>query len=128
MITLTLSPIDAYQQINVDGHLRRITSDISVLLQQDILDSLPRSFIDNLINNNDNPIDTSSISDKELIATCKSRYMQSPSELQSWIKSLKTNSNYIRSYIDSLKTSKPFKTSKPSSSLSSDSTSVNSKP
>ena len=107
MITLTLSPIDAYQQIKVNGHLRRITSDISVLLQQDILDSLPRSFIDNLINNNDSSPDTSSISDEELIATCKSRYLQSPSELQSWIKSLKTNSNYIRSYFDSLKTSKP---------------------
>lgn len=106
MITLTLSPIDSYQQIKVDGHLRRITSDISVLLQQDLLDSLPRSFIENLINNKDSPIDTSSISDDELIATCKSRYLQSPSELQSWIKSLKTNSNYIRSYFDSLKTSK----------------------
>lgn len=106
MITLTLSPIDSYQQIKVDGHLRRITSDISVLLQQDILDSLPRSFIDNLINNNDSSFDTSSISDEELIATCKSRYLQSPSELQSWIKSLKTNSNYIRSYFDSLKSSK----------------------
>lgn len=111
MITLTLSPIDPYQQIRVDGHLRRITSDISVLLQQDILDSLPRSFIDNLINNNDSPLDTSSISDEELIATCKSRYLQSPSELQSWMKSLKTNSNYIRSYLDSLKSSKPSKSS-----------------
>lgn len=118
MITLTLSPIDSYQQIRVDGHLRRITSDISVLLQQDILDSLPRSFIDNLINNNDNSIDTSSFSDDELIATCKSRYMQSPSELQSWMKSLKTNSNYIRSYIDSLKSSKSSKT--PPSDKSSD--------
>lgn len=111
MITLTLSPIDSYQQIRVDGHLRRITSDISVLLQQDILDSLPRSFIDSLINNNDNSIDTSSFSDEELIATCKSRYLQSPSELQSWMKSLKTNSNYIRSYFDSLKSSKHSKTS-----------------
>lgn len=108
MITLTLSPIDSFQQIRVDGHLRRITSDISVLLQQDILDSLPRSFIDNLINNNDTSLDTSSISDEELVATCKSRYMQSPSELQSWLKSLKTNSNYIRSYFDSLKTSNPL--------------------
>lgn len=122
MITLTLSPIDPYQQIKVDGHLRRITSDISVLLQQDILDSLPRSFIDNLINNNDSPIDTSSISDEELIATCKSRYLQSPSELQSWIKSLKTNSNYIRSYFDSLKPSKS------SNSPASDNSSNNPKP
>lgn len=122
MITLTLSPIDSYQQIRVDGHLRRITSDISVLLQQDILDSLPRSFIDNLINNNDSPIDTSSISDEELIATCKSRYLQSPSELQSWMNSLKTNSNYIRSYFDSLKSSKSNKSS------SSDSSSENPNP
>lgn len=122
MITLTLSPIDAYQQIKVDGHLRRITSDISVLLQQDILDSLPRSFIDNLINNNDSPIDTSSISDEELIATCKSRYLQSPSELQSWLKSLKTNSNYIRSYLDSLKSHKS------SHSSSSDTSSDNQNP
>lgn len=122
MITVTLSPIDSYQQIRVDGHLRRITSDISVLLQQDILDSLPRSFIDNLINNNDSPIDTSSISDEELIATCKSRYLQSPSELQSWMKSLKTNSNYIRSFLDSLKTSKSSK------SFSSDNSSDNPNP
>lgn len=122
MITLTLSPIDSYQQIRVDGHLRRITSDISVLLQQDILDSLPRSFIDNLINNNDNSFDTSSISDEELIATCKSRYLQSPSELQSWMKSLKTNSNYIRSYLDSLKAAKSSKSS------SSDNSSDNPKP
>lgn len=122
MITLTLSPIDSYQQIKVDGHLRRITSDISVLLQQDILDSLPRSFIDNLINNKDNSIDTSQISDEELIATCKSRYLQSPSELQSWLKSLKTNSNYIRSYLASLKTPKT------SNSSSTDSSSDNVKP
>lgn len=118
MITLTLSPIDSYQLIKVDGHLRRITSDISVLLQQDILDSLPRSFIDNLILNNDNPVDTSSISDEELIATCKSRYLQSPSELQSWMKSLKTHSNYIRSYINSLNSSKSSK--RPSEDNSSD--------
>lgn len=111
MISLTLSPIDSFQHTMVDGHLRRITSDISVLLQQDILDSLPRSFIENLIYNNDNSIDTSSISDEELIATCKSRYLQSPSELQSWLKSLKTHSNYIRSYLDSFKSSKSSKTS-----------------
>lgn len=115
MITLTLSPIDSYQQIHVDGHLRRITSDISVLLQQNVIDSLPRSFIDNLVNNSDSPVDTSHLSDEELLSTCKSRYCQSPSELQSWIKSLKTNSNYIKSYFEKLK-----ETSKPSSSSSSD--------
>ena len=115
MITLTLSPIDSYQQIKVDGHLRRITSDISVLLQQNIIDSLPRSFIDNLVNNADSPSDTSNISDEELIATCKSRYCQAPSELQAWLKSLKTNSNYIKTYFEKLKeTSKPS-TSSPSS-------------
>nr|DAG79683.1 MAG TPA: hypothetical protein [Microviridae sp.] len=102
MIRLTLSPVDAFQHVRINGHLRRITSDISVLLQQDIIDSLPRSYLDNLISNNDSSPDTSSISDEELIATCKSRRLQSPSELQSWIKSLKTNSNYIRSYLDSL--------------------------
>lgn len=118
MITLTLSPIDSYQQIKVDGHLRRITSDISVLLQQNIIDSLPRSFIDNLVNNPDSPVDTSNFSDDELIATCKSRYCQSPSELQSWLNSLKTNSNYIKSYLDKLK-----ETSKPSSTSSTSSTS-----
>lgn len=120
MITLSLSPIDSYQQIRVDGHLRRITSDISVLLQQDILDSLPRSFIDNLINNNDTSFDTSSISDEELIATCKSRYLQSPSELQSWMNSLKTNSNYIRSYFDSLKFTKPSKSPSSDNSTNND--------
>lgn len=106
MIRLTLSPVDAFQHIKVDGHLRRITSDVSVLLQQNIIDSLPRSYIDNLINNNDSSVDTSNISDEELIATCKSRYLQAPSELQSWLKSLKTNSNYIKSYFDSLKSIK----------------------
>ena len=117
MITLTLSPIDSYQQIRVDGHLRRITPDISVLLQQDVLDSLPRSFIDNLVNNQDSPVDNSNIPDDELIATCKSRYLQSPSELQKWLKSLKTNSNYIKSYLDSLKhSSKSSDSPSPSSS------------
>lgn len=102
MIRLTLSPIDAFQHLSVDGHVRRIKSDVSVLLQQDIIDSLPRSFIDNLINNVDNSIDTSSMSDDDLISTCKSRYLQSPSELHAWFKSLDINSNYIKSYLDSL--------------------------
>lgn len=117
MIRLTLSPVDAFQHIKVDGHLRRITSDVSVLLQQNILDSLPRSFIDNLVNNQESSVDTSNYSDEELIATCKSRYMQAPSELQSWLKSLKTNSNYIKSYLESMKDS--FKSSTSSSSSSS---------
>lgn len=103
MIRLKLSPIDSFQHVSVNGHLRRIKSDVSVLLQQDIIDSLPRSFIDNLINGNDNPIDTSSMSDDDLISTCKSRYIQSPSELRAWSKSLDINSNYIKSYLDSLK-------------------------
>ena len=116
MIRLTLSPVDAFQHIKVDGHLRRITSDISVLLQQNILDSLPRSFIDNLINNQETSVDTTNFSDDELIATCKSRYLQSPSELQSWFKSLKTNSNYIQSYLKSLKDSSKSNTSSNTSS------------
>lgn len=107
MIRLTLSPIDAFQHVSVDGHLRRIKSDISVLLQQDIIDSLPRSFIDNLINGIDNPIDTTSMSDEDLIGTCKSRYVQSPSELQAWSKALNANSTYIKSFLDGLKNKKP---------------------
>lgn len=116
MIRLTLSPVDAFQHIKVDGHLRRITSDVSVLLQQNIIDSLPRSFIDNLLNNQDSPTYPSNLSDEELIATCKSRYLQSPSELQSWLKSLKTNSNYIKSYFESLKASSKTPSSSTSSS------------
>lgn len=110
MIRLTLSPIDAFQHVSIDGHLRRIKSDVSVLLQQDVIDSLPRSFIDNLINVKDNPVDTSSMSDEDLISTCKSRYVQSPSELKAWSKALDTNSNYIKSYLASLKNNKPDKT------------------
>nr|CAI9750204.1 hypothetical protein IXTSGTPV_IXTSGTPV_CDS_0008 [Microvirus sp.] len=120
MIRLTLSPIDAYQHVSVDGHLRRIKSDVSVLLQQDIIDSLPRSFLDNLINNNDNPVDTSSMSDEDLISTCKSRYLQTPSELKAWSKALDTNSNYIKSYLASLKKNKPVNSSDNSSDTSSD--------
>lgn len=94
---------------NDDGSVLFIHSDVHALMHQKTLDKLGngaavRNYLDQLMSVNDSSSMPEGVTDNDLFDYVKSRYIQSPSELQSYIKRLSSDTkNKVEQYLLSKK-------------------------
>lgn len=114
MITLELTPYDSLLvNLDKDGNISSFNSDVSLLQRADVLSMLPQS-VNSLVDSNASSSPYDGMSDDDIIASTKSRRIQSPSELEDWSKSVEHEFNFEVERAKRSSTKKPSSDTKPS--------------
>lgn len=106
-IVPSIRPIDTLiRRENEDGSYR-IVSDVTLLFNEDrIVNDLGEDNLRNLVRsmqtNPSSPYVDSGLTDEQMMETIKSRYLQSPSEVRTWLETLVDKADVVRSDYESL--------------------------
>lgn len=101
-IVPSIRPIDTLiRRENEDGSYR-IVSDVTLLFNEDrIINDLGEDNLRNLVRsmqtNPSSPYVDSGLTDEQMMETIKSRYLQSPSEVRTWLETLVDKADVVRS-------------------------------
>lgn len=103
----SIRPIDTLiRRENEDGSYR-IVADVTLLFNEDrIINDLGEDNLRNLVRsmqtNPSSPYVDSGLTDEQLMETVKSRYLQSPSEVRTWLETLVDKADIVRSDYESM--------------------------
>ena len=106
-IVPSIRPIDTLiRRENEDGSYR-IVADVTLLFNEDrIINDLGEDNLRNLVRsmqtNPSSPYVDSGLTDEQLMETVKSRYLQSPSEVRTWLETLVDKADIVRSDYESM--------------------------
>lgn len=96
VVLCSATPIDYFVKEQIDTDTFRITNPLIMLLNQKRLDTTTEKILADWLDRNPRDIDDAKIDTNDILESVKPRYVQSPSELKTWLQYLDKQDTTIR--------------------------------